>query len=419
MQLLQHQKSVLEQTKEFQNVGYFLDMGLGKTFVGAEKMRQIGNAVNLLVCQKSKIDDWQTHFETHYKNLLVFDLTKPAKMKQFLQLAIFHGSQCVVGIINYELLFRREQLQQLNNFTLMLDESSLMQNENAQRSKYILKKLHYSNVILLSGTVVNGNYEKLWSQCNLLGWSISKDLFYKQYLTFETIKTGGFYHKIKTGYKNIDRLKRKLSNYGAVFMQTSDVFDLPEQNIFVQYVKPSKIYRDFDRDKIVSIEHQTFIGDMKLTERLYKRLLCGAFCESKINYVLDLIESTSDRLIIFYNFNAEIERLREKINPKRPVSVVSGEIKDLKAYEQNDDSITFVQYQAGAMGLNLQKANKIIYFTLPDGGAELFEQSKKRIHRIGQNRPCFYYILLCKNTIEEEIFSNVCEKSQRIKNLFE
>ena len=93
MQLLRHQKSVLEQTKEFQNVGYFLDMGLGKTFVGAEKMREIGNPVNLLVCQKSKIDDWQTHFETHYKNLLVFDLTKPAKMKQFLQLAIFHGSQ--------------------------------------------------------------------------------------------------------------------------------------------------------------------------------------------------------------------------------------------------------------------------------------------------------------------------------------
>ena len=36
---------------------YYLDMGLGKTFVGAEKMYLLNNDVNLVVCQKSKIDD--------------------------------------------------------------------------------------------------------------------------------------------------------------------------------------------------------------------------------------------------------------------------------------------------------------------------------------------------------------------------
>ena len=53
------------------------------------------------------------------------------------------------------------------------------------------------------------------------------------------------------------------------------------------------------------------------------------------------------------------------------------------------------------MGLNLQKANKVIYFTLTDE-AELFLQSMKRIHRIGQERPCFYYLMLCENSIEDE-----------------
>ena len=54
------------------------------------------------------------------------------------------------------------------------------------------------------------------------------------------------------------------------------------------------------------------------------------------------------------------------------------------------------------MGLNLQKANKVIYFTLTDK-SELFEQSKKRIHRIGQDKPCFYYLLMCRNSVEEAI----------------
>ena len=61
-----------------------------------------------------------------------------------------------------------------------------------------------------------------------------------------------------------------------------------------------------------------------------------------------------------------------------------------------------MQYQAGAMGLNLQKANKIIYYSLPESSA-LFEQSKKRIHRVNQKNKCLYYILICRNSVEEKI----------------
>ena len=70
------------------------------------------------------------------------------------------------------------------------------------------------------------------------------------------------------------------------------------------------------------------------------------------------------------------------------------------------------------MGLNLQKANKIIYFTLPLS-SELFEQSKKRIHRIGQDRPCFYYILMCRNSIEERILKTLEMRQDYTEALFE
>jgi SNF2 family DNA or RNA helicase len=59
-------------------------------------------------------------------------------------------------------------------------------------------------------------------------------------------------------------------------------------------------------------------------------------------------------------------------------------------YDEYNNTVTLIQYQAGSMGLNLQKANKIVYFT-PTLSSELFEQSKKRIHRIGQDQTCFYY----------------------------
>ena len=70
------------------------------------------------------------------------------------------------------------------------------------------------------------------------------------------------------------------------------------------------------------------------------------------------------------------------------------------------------------MGLNLQKANKVIYFTLPLM-SELFEQSKKRIHRIGQTHACFYYILTVKGSVEEQIKETLEMRKDYTDKLFE
>lgn len=136
----------------------------------------------------------------------------------------------------------------------------------------------------------------------------------------------------------------------------------------------------------------------------------------------DLLESTEDRVIVFYNFNEELSRLTKICDAlERPYCAVNGQCRDLRAYEKYDNSVTFVQYQAGAMGLNLQRANKIIYFTLPlgKGSCDLWEQSKKRIHRIGQSRPCFYYYLLVKGSFEERNLAALREGKELTDDLFE
>ena len=86
-------------------------------------------------------------------------------------------------------------------------------------------------------------------------------------------------------------------------------------------------------------------------------------------------------------------------------------------YEEENNSVTLIQYQSGAMGLNLQKANKIIYFS-PCLSSELFEQSKKRIHRIGQSKPCFYYQLVCENSVEEKIYKVLAMRKDFTEKLF-
>lgn len=432
--LYQHQKEALELTNEKNKVAYYLDMGLGKTFVGSEKMMHLGAKVNLVVCQKSKVDDWIEHFRSNYgDNFDVWDLTDKHEFASFMVQNYFN--KACVAVINYELAFRRPELKQLKDFTLMCDESSQIQNEKAKRTKFIMQ-LDYKNLILLSGTPTGGKYEKLWSQLKMLGYNITKTTFYNQYVDYKYDTSQGFPLMIINGYKNVERLKRKMRDYGCVFMKSDEVLDLPQQSFIPIKVDTSKEYRKFRKDAIIKLvtyknqfcelpknddetEFIELVGDTTLTKMLYERQLCGQYNREKLAAFEDLVESTNDRLIVFYNFTAEYEELKHICEAlERPQSVVNGSLKDLCAYENKNDSVTFIQYQAGAMGLNLQKANKIVYFT-PPLSSELYEQSKKRIHRIGQEKPCFYYNLTCKNSIEEKIYKTLEMRRDYTEALFE
>ena len=426
LNFMPHQTDVLNKTEPFNRCAYYLDMGLGKTFVGAEKVWRLNNAVNVVICQKSKIDDWVQHFTEHYPDYHVLNLTKKSEAVTFrneVKTLKMYGDQQrdIIGVINYELAFRRSWLRELEGFTMMLDESSLIQNENAKRSKFILK-MQPESVVLLSGTPTAGKYERLWSQVQLLGWDITKKAFYKSYVETQWVENGdGYKEEVIVGYKHVEHLKKKLAQHGAVFMKTEEVLNLPEQIEQKIMVKVTKEYRFFMKNCYLIIGDTELVGDNALTKMLYARQLCGQYHAEKLDAFRDLVQSTEDRLIVFYNFTAELEAMKEIATElERPVSVVRGGEDDRTAYEECDNSITFIQYQAGAMGGNFQKANKIIYFTLPlgKGSCDLWEQSKKRIHRIGQDKTCFYYYLLVKGSIEERNLAALQEGKELTDELF-
>ncbi len=411
MKLFDYQEKALALTSDKDNSAFYYDMGLGKTFIGSERLRLYGERVNIIVCQKSKIKDWCEHFKEHYTDYAVFDLTDKKDMQTFMIYPIY---KCI-GIINYELAYRREELRQLKDFTMMLDESSMIKNETAKRTKFILS-LKPSHTILLSGTPTDGKYEFLYSQLRLLGWKITKTAYYNRYIKTELRSYGGPMFRVVTGYKNVSELKAKLKEYGAVFAKAEEVIKLPEKKFIKEYSTVSSDYKKFMKDRVIKIDDKELTGDSTLSKRLYARMLCSAYSKDKISRLIDLVNSTSDRVIIFYNFNTELEALKKAVSD-RPISIVNGQVKDLKAYENNDNSVTLIQYQAGAMGLNLQKANRIIYFSLPER-SELFEQSKARICRIGQEKQCYYHIMMCHKSVEEKIYECLLMRKDYTDELF-
>lgn len=391
--LMPHQVEALHTLKNHNRCVLAMDMGTGKTHTSTEKLATFNFKYALVVCQKSMINTWKTHLETNYPEWKIVDYTK-AK-------ATIPDEKCVI-LINYDLIFRRPELMRLKELSVILDECTIISNPSARRTKAIFK-LDIKNIIMLSGTISKGKYENLYTIIRLVGWNISKKDFYSRYVVEKEIKIKNtpFPIKIVVGYKNVEELKFILRKYGFYFLKTEDVLSLPEQMFVKIEVDPISAYKKFQKDRLVEIDGTTLIGDCTLTRMLYERTLCSYYNKNKIEAFKDLIDSTDDRLIVFYNFNKELEVLLDAIG-KRPFSIVNGSVKELYAYDNHEDSITFVQYQAGAMGLNLQKANKIIYYSLPLS-CEFWMQSQKRIHRIKQERPCFYYILETKDSIEVKI----------------
>lgn len=113
--------------------------------------------------------------------------------------------------------------------------------------------------------------------------------------------------------------------------------------------------------------------------RWYGKDICSQFNQNKLDAFRDLVESTQERLIVFYSFNDELWNMKKICQElDRPISEINGHTKDLTAYEQESNSVTLCQYQSASKGLNLQKCNRIIYFSLPLS-SEDFEQSKKKL----------------------------------------
>lgn len=407
IKLFEHQMKALKDTEHRNRVAYYLDMGLGKTFVASEKAQSFNENIIVIVCQKSKKEDWQEHYKKFYPQYNVIIYNKE----------LDHIVSNTVLIINYDLIRLRPQFQQLRDFTLILDESSYIKSEKSKRTKFILK-MKPSNVILLSGTPTGGKYEELITQIKLLGWKIKKRDYWDRYIKYYEIDAGGYSIPIVTGYKNIDELKMQLRHHGAIFMKTEDVITLPETIINEIKIKSTKSYKTFEKDRLIQIGEKELVGDNSLNQMMYLRQLAAQYNPNKVEKIKELLVSTEDRIIIFYNFKEEYRELKkicEKLD--KSVSTVNGEIRDLKDYESLENTVVLIQYQAGAMGLNMQKSNKIIYFSLPLS-SELFEQSKKRTHRLGQQRTCIYYYLITEKSIEEKILKTLKMRKDYTDKLF-
>lgn len=137
-------------------------------------------------------------------------------------------------------------------------------------------------------------------------------------------------------------------------------------------------------------------------------------------HILDAgTDGFAHKLIVFTEHRDTLEYLVDRIAaflgaPESVVCIHGGlsrrERKDVQSRFVNDPSIRIlVATDAAGEGLNLQRADLMVNYDLP-WNPNRIEQRFGRIHRIGQQRPCFLWNMVAANTREGEVYATLLSK---------
>ena len=119
-------------------------------------------------------------------------------------------------------------------------------------------------------------------------------------------------------------------------------------------------------------------------------------------------ENQHDNTIIVYNYQEELAELKRRY----PQAATIDSPQAVERWNRREIELLLIHPKSAGHGLNLQHGgNKMIFVSLP-WSLELFEQTVGRLHRSGQNKDVWVYILLTNKTIDEKIWTSLHDKKQ-------
>ena len=405
--------------------------GTGKTITSLYRASTSPTKNLLVICPHSVLGQWKAVIEEHFEqyNILEFKKTWSAKRKNE---QLLSGPDYNAVIINFEIVSKMTSLKLIVNqdWTIIVDESHRIKAMGTKREPVVvthsvlaLKELTPWKMIL-TATPAQAGYEDYYPQLNFLGYiDYSYDQFKSRYCIEQKISVRHSPYPIKqiVGYKNTkeldDLLKICCRKYEAKFG------DFEPQHIRVDMEYPEK-YAKTKRERVyggivinnfsrLRIALKTMCTGTILGMDMYNQHIVYEDNKEKINWLMDFLGDTDEKVAVYYNYNVELKTLSDALTKaKIPFVVVNGDTKDKYATVNRDDyRVLLGQYQSASEALDgLQfRSHIMVLFALPESSL-LYKQAIGRINRDGQTKVPMYYYLVTKDTIEDNIYEMINEK---------
>lgn len=439
--LWEHQKRTLEIFDNRSYFGLFFEQGTGKTRAAIEcyKKKCYDNDREykcLIICPIIVVENWKREFvkfAPEFADLVTIldgserDRVIKAKDPRY-RIFITGISSCIMKNLMQELRTQRYEF-------LILDESHMVKNPNAKRTKAIISLadgIFYK--LVLSGTPILNSPLDIWAQFRILSRSIFGDNWYvfrAKYLVDlnASMPTHVYFPKWVMRKERASELSSIIRNNSFRVLK-KDALDLPPlvyQEIFVDLLpEQKKHYREMEEEFLTTIDSDVCSVDLALTKMLrLQQIVCGILqpddkenvrriATAKAEALMQLLEviTQNAKVIVWSNFIAtykDISLICDKLN--LPYKLICGnqgskERQDgIDAFNgDNDIRVMIANQSAGGVGINLCAASYMIYYSKTFNlGDDL--QSEARCHRGGSeiHDKITRIDIIAKNTIDEEI----------------
>lgn len=426
-----------------------MEMGTGKTRVAIDTAFARDDVYRVLVvCPKAVVRVWRENLHKFAPDdrWQCWDLQKgtiKAKADDLKKWFKIPASKQFV-IINYDSVWRKEmgELILRSGFQMVvLDESHRAKAAGSKVSKYLAilgKRVHYR--MCLSGTPMANSPLDVYGQYRFLDPTIfgtNHYLFLQEYAVM-----GGPDLKFIVGFKNQKRLNEKFDSI-AYHCRMSEIADriklpdaLPPTTLKVDLpAKDRKTMQDLNREFIAECGTGHVVVNNVLVKLLRLQQICSGFCFTKES-VLDMGEvqelntakedtltdmlgdlGPKENVVVFCTFRHDLEAIhRAASRSGRDCFELSGSENTLEDWKKEDGAVIAVQVQAGSEGVDMTKANHAVYFSVPHSLA-MYNQSKARLYRPGQNRPVSFCHIIAEDTVDEAMYESLIRKEDIIESI--
>ena len=444
--LFKHQQDAydfaLDAFEKGKAVALLADMGTGKSMmtIAITGTLEVDKGVKkmLVVCPKSIVGVWEDEFRkfADYRYALtVLDGTMDKKRSSF---NYMQGAALQIIVVNYESCWRLEaEITKWKPDLIVCDESSKIKTPSASQSKALHRLGRQSKYnIILTGTPITGSPLDIFSQYKFLDDSIFGTSFYLFRNRYAIL--GGYQNRMIVGYRHLDELVEKVHSI-AFRIKIEDAVDLPpfidETRAITLEPKAQSLYRMLEQDCYAELANGEVTARNVLTQLLRLAQCTGGFIRddikgeaqqvsgAKLDALEDIIDTCLDeekKVVVFARFVPEIEAIaamlkKKKIGYAQIYGATTDRADQVKKFQEDPEIKVFIgQLQTTGMGLTLTAANVAVFYSLDFSYAN-YEQSRARIHRIGQKQKCLYIHLVGKGTVDEKILNALKHKGDIAK----
>ncbi len=423
---------------------FLMEMGTGKTKACIDTLsvliqkERIHGAI--IVAPKAVLFNWEREIEQH--SPLPIDARRCVVVTgdKASQLELAYNARINFVITNYETVAKHEslllQLLVDRPLAIVLDESTRVKNHAALSTKGLLRLRHSARArYILTGTPITQGPLDAFSQFLFLDENI---LGHHNYFSFkaEYAITGGFRGREVVGYKNLDRLQKKIAPWSYRVLKR-DCLDIPEKvyRTVELAMSPTQanLYEQMRKESILEHEGMILSAPVVLTKLLRLQQITSGFLPiidefgksqgyknlngPKIDAVKELVEeahANGQKVIIWCRFTEELLAIMLAFPAGSVAYHGATSAVDRQAAVDSFQSAPGVnlfvgQIQTGGMGITLTAATCVIYvsnsFTLSDR-----LQSEDRAHRIGQRNVVTYIDVVMRNSVDGFVLKTLKDK---------